>query len=48
MKRVGIIIACLLYVISPIDVLPDVFPLVGQVDDLGAIIVAIQALFAKK
>jgi uncharacterized membrane protein YkvA (DUF1232 family) len=32
----------LAYVISPIDFLPDVFPIVGQLDDLGIVALALQ------
>ncbi|MCS6958972.1 MAG: DUF1232 domain-containing protein [Pseudanabaenaceae cyanobacterium SKYGB_i_bin29] len=28
-----ILLASLIYLISPLDVLPDIFPLLGQVDD---------------
>jgi uncharacterized membrane protein YkvA (DUF1232 family) len=31
------------YVISPLDFVPDVFPIVGQLDDLGIIFVALEA-----
>lgn len=31
-----------LYVISPIDVVPDVLPVLGQLDDLGIAIVALE------
>jgi uncharacterized membrane protein YkvA (DUF1232 family) len=34
----------LLYVISPIDLLPDFFVGVGQLDDLGIILIGIQLL----
>jgi uncharacterized membrane protein YkvA (DUF1232 family) len=32
-----------LYVVSPLDVIPDVFPLVGQIDDLTLALVALAA-----
>ncbi len=35
--------AALLYLLSPVDVLPDLFPLLGQVDDLGIVILALLA-----
>ena len=31
------------YVISPLDFVPDVFPIVGQLDDLGIIFIALEA-----
>lgn len=31
------------YVLSPLDLLPDVLPVLGQVDDLGLILLAIEA-----
>ena len=36
-------IAGLAYVLSPLDFIPDVLPVVGQIDDLGLIIIAIEA-----
>jgi uncharacterized membrane protein YkvA (DUF1232 family) len=30
-----------LYIISPADLLPDIIPLLGQVDDLGALVTAL-------
>ena len=33
----------LLYVISPLDFVPDVLPVLGQLDDLGVILVALGA-----
>ena len=35
-------LAALLYVISPLDFLPDVLPVIGQLDDLGIIIIALK------
>lgn len=35
-------VAALLYVISPLDVLPDVIPVIGQLDDLGIILVGLK------
>jgi uncharacterized membrane protein YkvA (DUF1232 family) len=32
----------LLYVVSPIDVIPDVLPIIGQVDDIGLLVVAVK------
>lgn len=32
----------ILYLLSPIDVLPDVIPLVGQLDDIGILLIAIK------
>ena len=31
-----------LYVISPLDVIPDILPVLGQVDDLGIIILSVK------
>ena len=30
----GLFIAAIVYVISPIDLIPDIFPFIGQVDDI--------------
>lgn len=39
-KLVPIII--LLYVISPIDILPDALPIIGQIDDLALILLGLE------
>lgn len=31
-----------LYLLSPIDVLPDVLPLLGQLDDIGILVIALK------
>ena len=31
------------YVVSPLDFIPDVLPVVGQIDDLGIIFIALEA-----
>ena len=31
------------YVISPLDFVPDVLPLIGQIDDLGVMVIALEA-----
>ena len=38
-----IVPAALLYVISPIDVLPDLVPLLGQVDDVSLLVLSLIA-----
>ena len=46
LKAVGgilyaVTVICILYIINPADALPDVLPLLGQVDDLGALITGV-------
>jgi uncharacterized membrane protein YkvA (DUF1232 family) len=35
-------VLALVYVISPVDFIPDVFPIVGQLDDLGIVALALE------
>lgn len=37
-------LACVIYFVSPIDVIPDFLPVVGQLDDVGVIIWAVKSL----
>ena len=38
----GVPILAALYVISPVDIVPDVLPLLGQLDDLGITLAAVE------
>jgi uncharacterized membrane protein YkvA (DUF1232 family) len=40
----GAIISALAYFISPLDLIPDVFPVVGYTDDFAAILAAVSAV----
>jgi uncharacterized membrane protein YkvA (DUF1232 family) len=44
MRKFAIVLGCLLYVIFPIDFIPDFIPIAGQADDLMAIVLAVRAL----
>ena len=39
--RVLLIIISIIYVVSPIDVIPDITPMIGQADDLAAFLIGI-------
>jgi uncharacterized membrane protein YkvA (DUF1232 family) len=42
--RKAIVVAALIYFISPIDAIPDIAPLVGYLDDLGVITAVLKYL----
>ncbi|MGE3706391.1 MAG: DUF1232 domain-containing protein [Vicinamibacterales bacterium] len=39
----GVPVLAGLYLLSPIDLVPDILPLLGQLDDLGLVVLALQA-----
>ncbi len=47
-KRVMIAILAMLYVISPLDLIPDFIPVVGWLDDLGVLVWAARQVFFNK
>jgi uncharacterized membrane protein YkvA (DUF1232 family) len=36
----GMVVVAVLYVLSPLDILPDYLPLIGQIDDLSLLLLA--------
>ena len=38
----GVPLLAALYVISPLDFIPDIFPVIGQLDDLGIAVAALE------
>ena len=47
-KRVIIAVLAMLYVISPLDLIPDFIPLIGWLDDLGVLVWAARQVFFNK
>ncbi|WP_241661425.1 YkvA family protein [Thermomonospora catenispora] len=45
-RRLALLLLALVYVISPVDVLPEVLPLIGVADDLGVAMWAATTLIA--
>ena len=47
-KRAIIAILAVIYIVSPLDLIPDWFPIVGWLDDLGVLAWAARQVFFKK
>ena len=47
-KRVIIVVFAMLYVISPLDLIPDFIPVIGWLDDLGVLVWAARQVFFNK
>ena len=47
-KRVIIVLLAFLYVVSPLDLIPDAIPVIGWLDDLGVLAWAARQVFFKK
>lgn len=47
-KRVAIGVLALLYILSPLDLVPDWIPLVGWLDDIGILAWAARQVFFKR
>lgn len=47
-KRIAIIVFAVLYVLSPLDLIPDWIPVVGWLDDLGVLAWAARQFFVNR
>lgn len=47
-KRAIIALLAFLYIISPLDLIPDVIPVIGWLDDLGVLAWAARQVFFRK
>ena len=48
MKALFVILVCILYVLLPLDVLPDFIPLLGRFDDLLAVVVTAIFMYRRR
>jgi uncharacterized membrane protein YkvA (DUF1232 family) len=46
-KRAVIAVLAILYVLSPLDLIPDFIPVIGWLDDLGVLAWAVRYVFKK-
>lgn len=46
LSKLVIVIGCLIYVCSPIDLIPDLIPVVGWIDDVGALFFMVSTLLS--
>jgi uncharacterized membrane protein YkvA (DUF1232 family) len=47
-KRIIIVLLAFIYVISPLDLIPDFIPVIGWLDDLGVLAWAARQVFFNK
>ena len=47
-KRVIIAVLAMLYIVSPLDLIPDFIPVIGWLDDLGVLVWAARQVFFNK
>lgn len=44
MKKVMMVVGAVLYVLSPLDIVPDLIPVLGWLDDLGVLALLVRYL----
>jgi uncharacterized membrane protein YkvA (DUF1232 family) len=47
-KRVIIVLLAFIYIVSPLDLIPDFIPVIGWLDDLGVLAWAAKQVFFKR
>lgn len=47
-KKIIIVLLAFIYVVSPLDLIPDFIPVIGWLDDLGVLAWAAKQLFLNK
>ncbi|MDX2147772.1 MAG: YkvA family protein [Planctomycetota bacterium] len=49
LKKLGILAGCLLYLVSPVDLVPEaLLPIAGYVDDVALLVFAVQQLRGRR